>query len=89
MKPSKHAAAAVMIATPLLARADVASGLQQATTWAAVIFGGVGVLAIIYAAVKKMWGDPEANKRLGDVVVGGIIGLSASSFMLLLRSWFS
>lgn len=88
MKPSKNAAAATMLLTPALALADVSSGLQAATTWASIIFGAIGVLALMYAAAKKMWGDPTANQQLAGVVIGGIIGLGASSLMMLLRGWF-
>jgi len=91
MKSTKQSAVVLMLAVPALAAAQerISSGLQQATTWASIIFGAFGILAIMFAASKKMWGDPTANQQLGGVVIGGIIGLGASGLMAMLRMWFA
>jgi N-acetylmuramic acid 6-phosphate (MurNAc-6-P) etherase len=90
MNRTQRAALAVLVILPAVANAQekITSGLQQATTWACIVFGAFGVLAIMYAAAKKMWGDPTANQQLSGVVIGGIIGLGASGLMAMLRAWF-
>lgn len=90
MNRTQRTALALILAVPAIANAQekISSGLQQATTWASIIFGAFGVLAIMYAAAKKMWGDPTANQQLSGVVIGGIIGLGASGLMAMLRMWF-
>lgn len=81
-------ALALLVPSVAVAQEKISSGLQQATTWASIIFGAAGVLALMFAAAKKMWGDPTANQQLGGVVIGGIIGLGASGLMAMLRQWF-
>jgi hypothetical protein len=90
MTRTQRIALALSLAAPVAVNAQekISSGLQSATTWASIIFGAFGVLAIMFAAAKKMWGDPTANQQLGGVVIGGIIGLGASGLMAMLRMWF-
>ena len=90
MNMRRTTATTALLVIPGLAAAQekITSGLQQATTWAAIVFGAAGVLAILYAAFKKMYGDPTANQHLAGVLVGGIIGLGASGIMGMLRMWF-
>ena len=91
MSRTKLQTSALLLALPslVLAQEKITSGLQSATNWASVIVASAAVLALMYAAVQKMFGDPAANQRLGGVIVGGIIGLGASGLMQMLRMWFA
>ncbi len=35
-----------------------------------------------------MWGDPQANQKLGGVVIGGGVGLGAAGLFQMLKMWF-
>jgi hypothetical protein len=88
MNRARLALAVALAPTLAFSQEKVTSGLQQATNWASGIVATVGVLALMYAAVQKMWGDPTANQKLGGVVIGGILGLGAAGLMQLLQTWF-
>ena len=86
----KRSATAILVAVPSLATAQerITSGLAQASNWASGLVASVGVLCLMYAAGKKMWGDPTANQQLGGVVVGGALGLGAAGLFQMVKNWF-
>lgn len=91
MKLSPRLATASYLAVfPALALSQekVTSGLKSAATWGAGLVALACCLALMYAAIKKMFGDPQANEHISGVVIGAVIGLGASGIVGLLSSWF-
>ncbi len=78
----------IVFPTVVFAQEKVTSGLKSAATWGAGLVAAVSCLALMYAGVKKMFGDPQANEHISGVVVGAIIGLGASGIVGLLSGWF-
>ena len=89
---TRRLAAASLLCTPIAALAQterVTSGLSAALTWMAGLTALLGTGALMYAAWAKMWGDQQAQAKIGGALVGGIIGLGAGGIMALLKQWFS
>ena len=89
---ARRLAVALLLGTPVIALAQterVTSGLSAALTWMAGLTALLGTGALMYAAWAKMWGDQQAQAKIGGALVGGIIGLGAGGIMALLKQWFA